>query len=543
MMSDVIIFGGTTEGRLLAEACAEQGIQAVVCVVSDYGKQMLPESPFLTISRRAMMEEEMVSLIHDEAPQVVLDATHPYAAVVTDHVIGACKSAGVKYVRISREETVGFADGGSYQEIDRGLDRRIDRGLDRRIVQGVNRRIDQGVNRRIDPGVNRRIDQGLDLGQQVHPGLNQPIVEETAQVHWVETVEAAVEYLAAVSGTVLVTTGSKELETYTKLPDYTERLYVRVLPGSENLAVCESFGICGKHVIGMQGPFSKEMNLAMLRHTGAKYLVTKEAGAAGGFMEKIEAAMECGATSIVIGRPKKPEGLTLDEGMEILRELSGKPREMTLNLIGIGMGGTGQLTQEAVEILRQSDVVLGAERMLKSIEAIVTNIRKEPFYLSRDVIRWLDQHDGYRRVSVVYSGDTGFYSGARTLLEDWKNRVREHKTEPNWNVRVCPGISTVSYLCAKLQTSWDDAYLASAHGRSQDAVKLLKIHDKIFMLLGGENAVGNLCRRLDENGYSNVSVSVGERLSYPNERIVTGKASELKELVFDGLAAVLIQKM
>lgn len=499
-MSDVIIFGGTTEGRLLAQECTELEIRAAVCVVSDYGKQVLPESPWLNVSSRAMSEEEMVSLIGKENPKAVFDATHPYAAVVSEHVSAACRNTGVTYIRITRAET------------------------EKEVLKAVEK--------------------------------------EQEAVLWMETVASAAEYLRTVEGTVFVATGSRELGAFTVLPDYSDRLFVRVLPGSENLALCESYGICGKHVIGMQGPFSREMNAAMLRHTGARYLVTKEAGAAGGFMEKIEAAWECGVIPIVIGRPKKPEGISVEDGMRRLRELSehvagqqqgadwqqiadeqqgsdrqqnGKPR---INLIGTGMGGAGQMTQEAVEVLQQSDVVLGAIRLVQGVENLVPDVRKEPLYLSRDILPWLKANEEYQMISVLYSGDTGFYSGAKTLLEDLKKADISREFE----VQVYPGISTVSYLCARLQTSWDDAYLVSAHGRKQDVLELLKCHDKMILLLGGDDSVKNLCRTLEANGYSDVLVSVGERLSYPDEQIVTGTPAELGDCSFGSLVAVLLQK-
>lgn len=522
-MSDVIIFGGTTEGRLLAQECAEQQIRATICVVSDYGKQVLPDSLWLNVSNRAMSEDEMVTLIEKEGPKAVFDATHPYAAVVSEHVGAACRNTGVPYIRIAREETEKM--------------------------------------------------------------VMKTLENEQASVLWMETVASAAEYLRTVEGTVFVTTGSKELGAFTVLPDYSDRLFVRVLPGSENLALCESYGICGKHVIGMQGPFSREMNAAMLRHTGARYLVTKEAGAAGGFMEKIEAAWECGVIPIVIGRPKKPEGISVEDGRRRLRELSGHAAgqqqgadrqqigeeqqgadlqleaeaqqgavrqvgeeqqeadrqqngKTRINLIGTGMGGAGQMTQEAVEVLQQSDVVLGAIRLVRGVENLVPDVRKEPLYLSRDILPWLKANEEYQMISVLYSGDTGFYSGAKTLLEDLKKADIGREFE----VQVYPGISTVSYLCARLQTSWDDAYLVSAHGRKQDVPELLKCHDKIILLLGGDDSVKNLCRELEANGYSDVLVSVGERLSYPDEQIVTGTPAELGDYSFGSLVAVLLQK-
>ena len=83
-MGRVVIFGGTSEGRHLAEFCVRQGIPAAVSVVSDYGKSLLPESPDLTVVEKALSEEEMIEWLKAEKPELVVDATHPYADKATE---------------------------------------------------------------------------------------------------------------------------------------------------------------------------------------------------------------------------------------------------------------------------------------------------------------------------------------------------------------------------------------------------------------------------------------------------------------------------
>ena len=86
-----------------------------------------------------------------------------------------------------------------------------------------------------------------------------------------------------------------------------ERLYPRVLPDEEVIAQVRALGVPRSHIIAMQGPFSRELNIAMLRQSGAAWLVTKESGAVGGQDDKIEAALEAGAVPVVIERPLEPE--------------------------------------------------------------------------------------------------------------------------------------------------------------------------------------------------------------------------------------------
>lgn len=126
---------------------------------------------------------------------------------------------------------------------------------------------------------------------------------------YVEDARQAVEVLGATTGSALLTTGSKDLDVFTSLPDFQKRLYPRILPALESLQRCLVLGYPPGHIIAMQGPFSREMNLATLREVGASLLVTKDSGEAGGFPAKLAAAQDAGATAIVIGRPSADSGM------------------------------------------------------------------------------------------------------------------------------------------------------------------------------------------------------------------------------------------
>ncbi len=105
------------------------------------------------------------------------------------------------------------------------------------------------------------------------------------------------------------------------MPDYRERLYARVLSLPEVVKSCAELGFQGSHLICMQGPFSLEMNCALIHQTGARFLVTKDTGAAGGFPEKAEAALRCGCRLVIIGRPMREEGITLEQCLKLLTEM------------------------------------------------------------------------------------------------------------------------------------------------------------------------------------------------------------------------------
>ncbi len=313
------------------------------------------------------------------------------------------------------------------------------------------------------------------------------------------------------------------------------RTLARVLPDSRVLEHCEALGIRGKHLIAMQGPFSAELNEAMLRQTGAGWLVTKESGGRGGFAEKLEAAGRCGIRTVVIGRPSQERGLTLEEAVGLLKGF--RPRRLVL--IGMGMGGGRQLTLEAAEELGQCDAVFGAPRMIQDVAEQTKQAVKVPVYQPEKILDWLRQNKTCRSAAVVYSGDTGFYSGCQSLL-----RAVE-QAEAEWTdmeTQVYPGISSVSALCGRLQIPWENLYLASAHGRVCDIAALIRTHRQVFLLLEGTSGLREACGALVKQGLGAVQVDAGIRMGYRDEELLSGTAGEFQNRETPGLTAAVFTR-
>ena len=524
-MCKIWIFGGTTEGRLLAEYCSREKIEAWVSVASEYGEELLQEelmesgnagnpdlnhntclakknlktvqaSSVIKVLRGRMDRYQMEEFIRNQGIHLVIDATHPHARLVSEEIQEACGRTGVRLERCLRAEG-----------------------------------------------------------------------EQNKARDWVEvdSIQEAVSFLSSVSGVIFATTGSKELEVLCQIPDYQKRVYARVLPTSNVLKKCEKLGITGSHLIAMQGPFSTEMNTLFLRQTKAEWLLTKDSGRAGGFQEKVEAARENGTRVVVIRRPEE-DGISLEEAMEVLKKADeGKVGELKTHLIlaGIGMGQPSQMTGEVLRAIRESDALIGAGRMLESAERALQNdlliskegkaenrqesaaaVEKETkcykAYLPDDVIQIVSKHPEWKQAVILYSGDTGFFSGA--------SRMAERLREAGYPFTVYTGTSCVSYLAARLGTHWEDAAIYSAHGRELSVDRVMKrLCDpeepakRAFILMGGKNGAGQFCERLTQAGYGNVQVTVGENLSYPEEQIRSGTAEEMKKLEFADLSLMLLE--
>lgn len=205
---------------------------------------------------------------------------------------------------------------------------------------------------------------------------------------------------------------------------------------------------------------------------------------------------------------------------------------MKVYLIGVGMGNAATLTMGARDAIAQSQLLVGAQRMLDAVRGACpcgADVRTVAAVRPDDIVSALAGSQA-EVASVLFSGDVGFYSGAPLLYE----RLGEQ------DVEVLPGISSLSYLCAKARVPWQDAKVVSVHGRSGDPAGEVQAHAKVFVLTGGTTKAQDVCAQLVERGLGDVRVFAGERLSYEDERVVEGSARELAGLSFADLTVLLV---
>lgn len=481
-MDKILLFAGTTEGRNLAEFLEKNQIPTEVCVATQYGETLLEEGKYLHVHAGRLDETEMEQQIQKQQITLVIDATHPYAVIVSQNIRRACSRTGTEYIRLARKET----DASWKQEME--------------------------------------------------------------DVTEVASVAEAAAFLAKKEGRIFAATGSKELSAYQVIQDYQDRVVARVLSTPEAVSECAMLGFSGKNLICMQGPFTEDLNVAMLRQAQASWMVTKESGKAGGFLEKLRAAKKAGAKLVVIKRPgerseeiaedQKEENLyaICDEGQ--IRSLLGKrlgicPKRQ-LYLVGIGMGNEKNRTVEAEQICQSADLLIGARRMLQSVKTEGKAVFES--YKPDEIAAYLAEHPQYETAAVLLSGDIGFYSGAKKLYDAIE------RTEGLEQMEIYPvsGISSVVYFCGKLGVSWEDVHLLSLHGRKQNLIDAVKYHEKVFVLCGEKDGIPKICCKLKEYGLGDVKVAVGTDLSYEQERIVQGTAESLMKEDFAPLSVLLI---
>ena len=203
---------------------------------------------------------------------------------------------------------------------------------------------------------------------------------------------------------------------------------------------------------------------------------------------------------------------------------------MQVTLAALGGGTPETMTAGCTAALEQAGCVIGARRLLEQLPRGCTENRIAAINPEAILDEILRQNTD---CAVVYSGDTGFYSGARGLLP-----LLEKAGIP---ARVLPGVSSVQLLSARLGQPWQDWNLVSAHGTECSVLAAVSAGRPAFFLTGGVLGPAEICRRLTEAGLGTLPVVIGERLSYPDEAITAGTARELAAGTYAPLSVLLAE--
>lgn len=497
MRYEIIIFSGTTEGRLISDALEEAGISHLVCVATQVGENVMTHGCHTKIRVGRLDQDAMVELFRKNHAKIVIDATHPYAVEATNNIQAASKEAGVSYKRVLRasdEEAL----------------------CDDRICY---------------------FDSAKDCARE----------------------------LESTTGNILLTTGSKELHIFCEKESVRKRIYARVLPAEESLNLCKEAGLDQRRIIAMFGPFSKEMNVAIMHQCNASILVTKESGSTGGFAEKISAALECDCKVYVIGRPAEEEGQSVSDiisEIQVATKANANLKAIEILLIGIGPGNSSWMNQESLHQLYDADVIIGANRMLEMARDILpADVQKKiewyTFYLAKDIIPVAEAAVGEtsvatsstKRIVILFSGDTGVYSGATELykkLAEWRDK-KNSLIRNKILIKLYPGVSSISYFASVIGESYTDAAIESWHGKGHDEAypgmlaETVRRNAKTFLILSDGTDVRRLGNLLNGFGLEHCQIVLGTDLSYQTEQIYQMTVEECCQSTFGkGLFVALI---
>jgi len=231
---EVLVIGGTSDARQICQQLDAANVCYTLSVATPTGQQLAGNIRGQVRCGRLEMRD-MVAWLQHHGTRWVIDASHPYADVVSRNIAAACEQAQVLLSRYQRPEQ---------------------------------------------------------LADLTHPLL-----------FYVATLEEACAKARELGERILLTTGSKDLARWREgLPDKT--LLARVLPVPEVVAQCAELGFGVGDIFALCGPFSAGFNAAFYRQYRVEVLITKASGAEGGYLEKVQPALDASIPCIVIARPQ-----------------------------------------------------------------------------------------------------------------------------------------------------------------------------------------------------------------------------------------------
>jgi precorrin-6A reductase len=501
-MSNVFIFGGTTEGRKLAIACELLGIPAYVSVASEYGSDVLGELKVVKVLEGRMNIDEMSAGFKALDISVVYDATHPFATVVKENIKSACEQNEIEYIRVLRNIT-------DIDSEDYKLVKSVDEAVDYLTTCEGNVFVATGSKEIAKY-------KKLDLSR-----VYARVLSAVESINACKDIGLEGSHIIAMQG------------------PFSERL---------NIALMEEYNC--KYMVSKQtgnnGGFDEKIEAC--KQAGVYPIIVALPQNDKGISE--EEAIEHIAKRHNIENYKDILTMCSDNDQDKGRDdKAGRPYK--LSIVGIGPGSMEYVNAKARKLISDADIIVaGSDRMLE----LSDEIRKEEknckeytsfkSYKTIDIINFIKEKFENSQDSsavVLMSGDTGFYSGTQSLYKHIEAMAKNsenilHKVD----MQIVPSISSISYLASRYNISWHDMKIVSLHGRTGHLAHELKTNKKVFVISSGGMETSDIISELIDKGFEDCDIYIGENMSYPEEVLSHGKVADFKEHKFLELCSMII---
>lgn len=486
-MKKLIIFSGTTEGRELSEKLAAAQIPHIVSVATSYGELVMEKHPLVEIHNGRMTETEMLTFLREHEIEIVADATHPYAVVVTASIRSCVellkKERRISYLRLERqiEDETAYRVFSSHESCKAALEH--------------------------TPGNILLTTGSKELASYCRP-------EELRKRLFVRVLPG-MESLAACRKLGLLPKQILALQG----PFLTEM----------NLAILKQYDIsCMVSKLGgINGGFPEKKEAC--RRAGIPlFVILKEPD------DMQEDCYDFTGMCRAIGRMT---------GVEILCREDAR---LCITLAGIGMGNTGSMTNDTASALREAHLLIGAERVIQPYTA---RLEKKAAYMPEETVEWLVAKSrqyaacGPLRAVILFSGDSGFYSGCQKMRQALQQAIEQKRIRAV--IKTYPGISSVQAMAAACGAAWQNAGIYSIHGRTghegweRELLGKIRQHEQLFLLVSGVKdvrAIGTLLAGREEE----YRIYTGYQLSCPQEEVRCLTPVQCSSLEKEGLYTLMI---
>ncbi len=501
-MSNVFIFGGTTEGRKLAIACELLGIPAYVSVASEYGSDVLGELKVVKVLEGRMNIDEMSAGFKALDISVVYDATHPFATVVKENIKSACEQNEIEYIRVLRNIT-------DIDSEDYKLVKSVDEAVDYLTTCEGNVFVATGSKEIAKY-------KKLDLSR-----VYARVLSAVESINACKDIGLEGSHIIAMQG------------------PFSERL---------NIALMKEYNC--KYMVSKQtgnnGGFDEKIEAC--KQAGVYPIIVALPQNDKGISE--EEAIEHIAKRHNIENYKDILIMCSDNDQDNGRDdKAGRPYK--LSIVGIGPGSMEYVNAKARKLISDADIIVaGSDRMLELSDEIRKEEKKCKEYTSFksyktiDIINFIKEKFENSQDSsavVLMSGDTGFYSGTQSLYKHIEAMAKNsenilHKVD----MQIVPSISSISYLASRYNISWHDMKIVSLHGRTGHLAHELKTNKKVFVISSGGMETSDIISELIDKGFEDCDIYIGENMSYPEEVLSHGKVADFKEHKFLELCSMII---
>ena len=193
-----------------------------------------------------------------------------------------------------------------------------------------------------------------------------------------------------------------------------------------------------------------------------------------------------------------------------------------INVVGLGPGNIKYLSNAGINCIKEAEIVIGSTRQLSDLKTIISE-KQEIYILGKltELISYLKENIE-RKITIIVSGDTGYYSLVPYLSKNLTKDI----------LNIIPNISSYQYLFSKIGENWQNFRLASVHGREFDYVKNIDDKDIAGLVLLTDDIQNpyEVSKNLYNSGVRNLTVIVGENLSYDNEKITILEIEDYEKL-------------
>ncbi len=200
-----------------------------------------------------------------------------------------------------------------------------------------------------------------------------------------------------------------------------------------------------------------------------------------------------------------------------------------VRIIGVGDNGAESLNDRALDQIREADLLVGADRLLRFFPDV--QAQRLPIKANLDDVVNKIKSSSADNIVVLASGDPAFFGIARNLIA----RLGKDKIE------IIPNLSSVQLAFARIKESWDDATLYSVHGRDMnELIDIVQSSHKMAILTDKVNSPSAIAEHLVSAGLTGIKAFVCENLGSYNERITETVSEELVGREFSPLNVLVL---